>query len=57
VLDFKLEIDPSGAVRAIPAFADPDDPEVIECVRHELNKIRFPARGRDRLDLHFEMGH
>jgi len=57
VLDFKLEIEPSGAVRAIPTFADPDDPEVIECVRRELNAIRFPARGRDRLDLHFEMGH
>ena len=57
VLDFQLEVEPSGAVRAIPTFADPDDPEVIECVRRELNEIRFPARGRDRLDLHFEMGH
>jgi hypothetical protein len=56
VLDFKLEVEPSGAVRAIPTFAAPDDPDVIECVRHELNQIRFPARGRDRLDLHFEMG-
>jgi hypothetical protein len=57
VLDFKLEVEPSGAVSAIPTFADPDDPEVIECVRRELNAIQFPARGRDRLDLHFEMGH
>jgi hypothetical protein len=57
VLDFQLEVEPSGAVRAIPTFAEPDDPEVIECVRHQLNEIRFPARGRDRLDLHFEMGH
>ena len=57
VLDFKLEIAASGEVRALPTFADPDDPEVIECVRHELNTIRFPARGRDRLELHFEMGH
>ena len=57
VLDFKLEVAPSGSVRAIPTFADPDDPEVIECVRNELNQIRFPARGHDRLELHFEMGH
>ena len=56
VLDFKLEVEPSGAVRAIPTFAEPDAPEVIECVRRELNAIRFPARGRDRLVLHFEMG-
>ena len=57
VLDFKLEIEATGEVRAIPTFVEPDDPEVIECVRHELNRIRFPARGRDRLELHFEMGH
>ena len=57
VLDFKLEVEPSGSVRAIPIFVEPDDPEVIECVRNELNQVRFPARGRDRLDLHFEMGH
>jgi hypothetical protein len=57
VLDFKLEVEPSGSVRAIPTFAEPGDPEIIECVRGELNRVRFPARGRDRLDLHFEMGH
>jgi hypothetical protein len=57
VLDFKLEVEPSGSVRAIPTFVEPDDPEIIECVRNELNQVRFPARGRDRLDLHFEMGH
>jgi len=57
VLDFKLEIDTSGSVRAIPTFVEPDDAEIIECVRNELNQVRFPARGRDRLDLHFEMGH
>jgi len=56
VLDFQLEISPSGSVRATPTFAAPEDPEIIECVRHELNTIVFPARGRDRLDLHFEMG-
>ena len=55
-LAFQLEIAPSGQVRATPTFADPEDPEIIECVRHELNTIVFPARGRDRLDLHFEMG-
>jgi hypothetical protein len=56
VLDYKLQIESSGVVRAIPTFAEPGDPEVIECVRHALNAIRFPARGRDQLDLHFEMG-
>jgi hypothetical protein len=55
-LDFQLEVASSGAVRATPTFAEPDDPEIIECVRHELNNIVFPARGRDRLNLHFEMG-
>ena len=57
VLDFKLEVEPAGTVRAIPVFVEPDEPEIIECVRHVLNEIKFPARGRDRLDLHFEMGH
>jgi hypothetical protein len=56
-LDFRLEIAPSGSVHAIPTFAKPDDPETIECVRRELNALRFPARGHDRLLLHFEMGH
>ncbi len=56
VLDFQLEVAPSGSVRATPTFAKPEDPEIVECVRHELNTIVFPARGRDRLDLHFEMG-
>ncbi len=56
VLDFQLEIAPSGSVRATPTFVAPEDPEIVECVRHELNTIVFPARGRDRLDLHFEMG-
>jgi hypothetical protein len=55
-LAFDLEVAPSGAVRATPTFADPEDPGLIECVRHELNTIVFPARGRDRLKLHFEMG-
>ena len=55
-LAFQLEIAPSGEVRATPTFADPEDPEIIECVRHELNTIVFPPRGRDRLDLRFEMG-
>src|SRR6478735_8181387 len=54
-LDFQLEVAASGGVRATPTVAEPDDPEVVECARHELNKIVFPARGRDRLRLHFEM--
>jgi len=55
-LTFQLEVAPSGNVRATPTFAEPENPELIECVRHELNKIVFPARGRDRFDLNFEMG-
>ena len=56
VLDFTLEVEESGTVHARPTFAEPGDPQVIECVRRQLNEIRFPARGPDRLDLHFEMG-
>jgi hypothetical protein len=55
-LEFQLEVGPSGNVRATPTAPQPPDPEVIECVRRELNRIAFPARGHDRLNLHFEMG-
>ncbi|HEY0465201.1 MAG TPA: hypothetical protein VGC79_13370 [Polyangiaceae bacterium] len=55
-LAFQLEVAATGGVRATPTFAKPEDPEIIECVRHELNAIVFPARGRDRLNLNFEMG-
>jgi hypothetical protein len=43
-------------VQAIPTFADPEEPALIECLRHGLNEVRFPARARDRLDLHLELG-
>src|ERR1700753_2124001 len=33
VLDFELEVEPSGTVRAIPKLVQPKSPEVVECVR------------------------
>lgn len=55
-MDFKLEILASGAVRALPTLAEPREPELVECMRHALDELRFPAKGRDRLELHFELG-
>ena len=43
-------------MQAVPTFADPEEPALIECLRHGLNEVRFPARARDRLDLHLELG-
>jgi hypothetical protein len=54
--DFSMQISESGQVQAIPTFASPEEPALIECLRHGLNEVRFPARARDRLDLHLELG-
>ena len=54
--DFSLLVATSGQVQAIPTFASPEEPELIECLRHGLNEVRFPARARDRLNLHLEIG-
>lgn len=55
-LDYDLNVDRDGAVRSVPRAVDPDQPALVECVRHRLNELRFPARGRDRLSVHFELG-
>jgi len=52
---FSVQIAASGHVQAIPTFADPEEPPLIECLRHGLNELRFPARARDRLELHLEL--
>jgi hypothetical protein len=54
-LDFSLQIAATGQVQAIPTNASPEEPALIECLRHGLNEVRFPARARDRLDLHLEL--
>jgi hypothetical protein len=54
-LDFSLQIAATGQVQAIPTDAYPEEPALIECLRHGLNEVRFPARARDRLDLHLEL--
>jgi hypothetical protein len=55
-LGFRLEIEPSGRVQAIPTRAKPHEPALVECVRHGLNELSFPARGRDHLELNLELG-
>jgi len=53
--EFSLQVLESGHVRSVPTFADPEEPALIECLRHGLDDVRFPARARDRLDLRFEL--
>lgn len=55
-MDFNLEVQASGAVESVPTLAEPREPALVECFRHALNELRFPAKGRDRLELHFELG-
>jgi hypothetical protein len=55
VFEVTLQVEASGRVRAVPTFASPEEPALIECVRRALDDLRFPARGRDRLQLHFEL--
>jgi hypothetical protein len=56
VLDFSLEVAASGSVKAVPTFAEPEEPALLECLRQALDRLVFPARGRDRLQLHLELG-
>jgi hypothetical protein len=56
-LDFSLDIRDTGEVRSSPKQASVEDPELIECVRHALDEIRFPARGREWLRVHLELGN
>lgn len=55
-LEFRLEVLATGAVQAIPTLAEPREPALVECFRHGLDELRFPARGRDHLELTFELG-
>ena len=54
--EFSVQVEESGQVRAVPTFADPEEPALIECLRHGLNELRFPPRGRDRVELRLELG-
>jgi hypothetical protein len=54
---FMLYVDGQGQVHAEPKIAEPSVPEMIECVRHQLDTLRFPAKGKsDQVQLDFEFG-
>jgi len=55
-LEFRLNVAADGRVRSVPTWIEPEDPELVECVRHRLDELRFPVRGRDHVDVHFELG-
>jgi len=55
ILEFALHIAETGAARAVPTLAQPEDAALIDCARGALDELRFPARGRDRLQLRFEL--
>lgn len=55
-LDYALNVSAEGTVSSVPRRVEPDRPELVECVRHRLNQLRFPARGKDHLEVHFELG-
>jgi hypothetical protein len=53
-LEYQLDVAADGSVKSIPRFVEPEVPALVECVRHRLDELRFPARARDRLNLAFE---
>lgn len=53
-LEYQLDVAADGTVKSIPRFVEPEVPALVECVRHRLDELRFPARARDRLNLAFE---
>lgn len=55
-MQVSLEIDRSGRVDAIPGAVSPREAALVECVRHGLNGLRFPAKGHDRLELDLQLG-
>ncbi|HYQ16953.1 MAG TPA: hypothetical protein VEQ58_14380 [Polyangiaceae bacterium] len=55
LLDYDIGVQADGSVRSVPVRVDPEKPELVECVRHRLDELKFPPRGRDRLSLHFEL--
>lgn len=56
VVEYVLNVAPDGSVRSVPTLIEPEDPALVECVRHRLDELRFPARGKDHIDVHFELG-
>ncbi|RYZ10073.1 MAG: hypothetical protein EOO73_00385 [Myxococcales bacterium] len=55
-LDYSLDVAADGSVTSVPRRVEPDLPVLVECARERLNQLRFPVRGRDHLDVHFELG-
>jgi len=55
-LDYDLNVAPDGSVRSVPRQISPEEPLLVECVRHRLDELRFPARAKDHLNVHFELG-
>lgn len=55
-LDYSLNVRADGSVDSVPRHVEPDQPALVECTRARLNTLRFPARAKDRLDVHFELG-
>jgi hypothetical protein len=55
-VEYRLNVDAGGNVRSVPTFVSPEDPTLVECVRHRLDDLHFPARAKDHIELHFELG-
>lgn len=55
-VEYRLNVDADGRVRSVPTRISPEDPALVECVRHRLDELRFPARAKDHIDVHFELG-
>lgn len=53
-LEYQLDVAADGSVRSIPRRVEPENPALVECVRHRLDELRFPARARDRISVSFE---
>lgn len=56
VLGYDLNVAPDGSVRSVPRYVEPENPALVECVRHRLDELRFPARGKDQINVNFELG-
>lgn len=55
-LEYRLNVDANGGVRSVPTLVEPENPALVECARHRLDELSFPARGKDHIDLHVELG-
>jgi hypothetical protein len=54
---FMLYVNGQGQVHAEPKIVEPSVPDMIECVRKQLDSLRFPAKGKsDQVQLDFEFG-